>query len=125
MSRRDIGLGLARGCGLGLARKKNDVIVDLLLHTECTAHGAKRQRQPPVRGSIRSNFCHFSKKEGKKDREFLIVVDTCSRRSVHFSLSFIVYLSKAGLVDPAERPLSPPYDELPASSSLNQWFRKK
>ena len=58
--------------------------------------------------------------EREKKREKILLVDTCSRKSVHFSLRvFFVYLSKAGLFDPAERPLSPAYDELPASSSLN------
>src|SRR6266446_6015711 len=48
------------------------------------------------------------------------------KRTFFACASFFVYfLSKAGQVDPAERPLSPPYDDLPSSSSLNKRFIKR
>jgi len=44
---------------------------------------------------------------------YILLIHACS---VH--AFFVYFLSRTGQVAPAERPLSPAYDELPPSSSL-------
>ncbi len=66
-----------------------------------------------------STTSHRNKRE--KEESFCLLIHAVANAYIFplRVLFFVYFLSKAGEVDPAERPLSPPYDELPASSSLN------